>query len=135
MKYYTDGFTLLKNPSPVGGGYTIFDENNTKILVENILKQGLTNNEAELQGVAACAALAKNKDIISTDSMNTIAWLRTKKTKKIARQDLLPIIIKAQKLIEKKKINIIWEGRDHNLAGIYNEEQGIDTGVPGLATA
>jgi ribonuclease HI len=89
MKYYTDGFTKLKNPSPLGGGYTIVDENNTVITVENINKVGFTNNEAELLGVYNCLKICNKKDIISTDSMNTIAWVRAKKLKKVARQDLI----------------------------------------------
>lgn len=130
MKYYTDGFTKVSNPSPTGGGYSIFDENNTKITVENIEKVGMTNNEAELLGMHRAICLAKDGDTISTDSMNTIAWLRTKKKNKIARQDLLWIIEACREHLEHKKINIIWEGRDYNLAGIYNETGKLDTGIP-----
>lgn len=130
MKYYTDGFTKLRNPSPIGGGYSIFDENNTMIVVENIDKVGMTNNEAELLGMHRTICIAQDGDTISTDSMNTIAWLRTKKKNKIARQDLLWIIEACREHLEHKNINIIWEGRDYNLAGIYNEKKGIDTGIP-----
>lgn len=129
MKYYIDGFTKIKNPSPVGGGYSIFNENNTLIKVENIDKVGMTNNEAELLGLLNCLKEVKIGDTISTDSMNTIAWIRTKKDKKIARQDLLPIILECRQMLNSYKINLIWEGRDFNLAGIYNEKSGIDTGI------
>lgn len=129
MKYYTDGFTLLKNPSPTGGGYSILDENGTVITVKNIKKEGLTNNEAELCGLVDCLERAEMYDEISTDSMNTIAWLRTKKLKKVARQDLLEIIKRGQQLIEEKHINVMWEGREVNLAGIYNEDTGLDTAI------
>ncbi len=129
MKFYIDGFTKLRNPSPIGGGYSIFDENNTLIKVENIKKIGMTNNEAELLGLLNCLKEVKIGDTISTDSMNTIAWIRTKKDKKIARQDLLPIILECRQMIDSLKINLIWEGRDYNLAGKYNESSGIDTGI------
>ena len=127
VKYFTDGFTKLRNPSPVGGGYTIVDENNTVITVENIDKVGMTNNEAELLGVWHCLNICDEFDTISTDSMNTISWVRTNKAKKVKRQDLLPFIFECQKLIEEKIINLIWEGREHNLAGIYNETNHLDT--------
>lgn len=127
MKYFTDGFTKLKNPSPVGGGYTIVDENNTVIAVENIDKIGMTNNEAELLGVWHCLNICEEFDTISTDSMNTISWVRTKKLKKVKRQDLLQIIVECQKILSEKIINLIWEGREHNLAGIYNETNHLDT--------
>lgn len=129
MKYYIDGFTKLRNPSPIGGGYSIFDENNTLIKVENIEKVGMTNNEAELLGLLNCLKEVKVGDTISTDSMNTIAWIRTKKDKKIARKDLVPIIMECRQMLESYKINLIWEGRDFNLAGKYNEDSGIDTAM------
>lgn len=123
MKYYIDGFTIRKNPSPTGGGYTIFNENNVLIKTENIKKVGMTNNEAELLGLFNCLKVSSAHDEISTDSMNTITWVRSKKDKKIARQDLLEIIRECRKMIQDKHINLLWESRDYNLAGIYNEEQ------------
>jgi ribonuclease HI len=127
MKYYFDGFTLRRNPSPIGGGYTIVDDNNTLIKVENIKKIGLTNNEAELRGLLGCLEVASKGDILSTDSFNTISWIRTLKDKKIARKDLLVTIRACRELMEEKEINLIWEGRDYNLAGIYNEENKLDS--------
>lgn len=127
MKYYIDGFTKLRNPSPIGGGYSIFDENNTLIKVENIDKVGMTNNEAELIGLLNCLKEVRIGDTISTDSMNTIAWIRTKKSNKISRKDLIPIIMECRQMLESLKVNLIWEGRDFNLAGKYNEDSGIDT--------
>lgn len=127
MRYYIDGFTLRRNPSPTGGGYTIFNENNVLLKTENIKKVGMTNNEAELLGLWNCLKLVHESDEISTDSMNTISWIRTKKDKKIARQDLIEIIRDCRKIITEKKINLLWEGRDYNLAGIYNEEKNLDT--------
>lgn len=122
MKFFTDGFTEFKNPSPIGGGYTIVDENGTLLKVENISKAHFTNNEAELLGVYNCLKDYCNEgDVISTDSMNSIAWIRTSKLHKVARQDLLDIIIQSKKLILDKKINLMWEGREYNLAGIFNE--------------
>lgn len=122
MKYFTDGFTELKNPSPTGGGYTIVDENGVLLRIENISKSHFTNNEAELLGVYNCLKdYCIEGDIVSTDSMNTIAWVRTKKLHKVSRKDLSDIIFECGKLIVDKKINLMWEGRDYNLAGHYNE--------------
>lgn len=135
MKFYTDGFTKLKNPSPQGGGYTIINENNEVLVVENIDKVGFTNNEGELLGVWHALHLCGEFDVISTDSMNTIAWLRTNKLQKVARQDLLDIIKECKDLVAEKQVNIIWEGREHNLAGIYNEQNKIDTANVGLFKA
>lgn len=132
-KYYTDGFTVQKNPSPVGGGYTIVDENDKHLLTQNIDKVGLTNNEAELQGVYRCLKdYCQVGDIISTDSMNTIAWVRAKNLRKVARQDILDVIIQCKKLIADKKINLMWEGRDYNLAGVYNEHNKLDTCIKSM---
>ena len=128
MKFFTDRFTKLRNPSPKGGGYSIIDENNTVLTVENIEKEGMTNNEAELLAVYHCLEeFCGTADVISTDSMNTIAWIRTNKIKKVARQDLVDIILKCKNLIKEKMVNLIWESREHNLAGIYNEENKLDT--------
>lgn len=121
VKYYTDGFTIRGNPSKVGGGYTIINENNEVLITENIEKVGMTNNEAELLGVWHALHLCNEFDVVSTDSMNTIAWLRTNNLKKVARQNLLDIIKECKEIVASKQVNIIWEGREHNLAGIHNE--------------
>ena len=119
MKLYTDGYTLIGNPSPKGGGFTVLDENNKVLIHEKIEKEGLTNNEAELRGLLWALKESKTGDKISTDSSVIISWLRRGKTK--ARKDLTELIQECVKLKNEKNIELIWEGRDSNLAGIYNE--------------
>ncbi|OGE44777.1 hypothetical protein A3E67_03695 [Candidatus Daviesbacteria bacterium RIFCSPHIGHO2_12_FULL_38_25] len=119
---HSDGFCLIKNPSPFGGGFTVTDNLGIVLSRERILKKDFTNNEAELLGVLKACGLSENNGIIITDSMNTIFWIRKGKSK--ARPDLNEKIKTAKDLIENKKLNLIWKKRDENLAGIYNENYG-----------
>jgi len=59
-------------------------------------------------------------DEISTDSMCIIAWIRKGKSK--PRKDLFNQIQEAKQLIESKYIDLIWESREVNLAGHFNEQ-------------
>lgn len=126
MKYYVDGYCFLKNPSPTGGGYTIVDQNNNVIISKNKFKKNFTNNEAELLACYEALKLAGKGDIISTDSKNTIQWIMSMKKprKKRKRKDLDPIKKKCRELLISKRIHLIWEPRDKNLAGRYNEIAG-----------
>lgn len=119
MVYYSDGFTLISNPSPIGGGYTIVDEYDNLIKTETIYKKGLTNNEAELLGVLEALKLCSRKDTIITDSQNTMAWIKNANPK--ARPDLKELCVEAKELVSYKQVSIIWKPRAANLAGIYNE--------------
>lgn len=133
-KYYSDGFIFGRNPSLIGGGYTIVDERNRVIKREVIYKVGMTANEAELLGVLEATRIAKKGDVISTDSMVTLTWVNSGSSK--ARPDLKEVIEEAHKNLypnglQKKGINrgrplrdgafLIWEPREINLAGILNE--------------
>jgi ribonuclease HI len=120
MKYYTDGFTLNKNPSPIGGGYTIFDTYGL-IKTVTIIKKGFTNNEGELLGLNECVKFADKMSTISVDSKCIISWVKKGKSK--SRPDLTDIILETRNLIKDKNIFLIWESRDRNLAGIYNESK------------
>lgn len=122
MKYYTDGFCRRSNPSPFGGGYTIVDENNNLIKREEVEKVGFTNNEAELLGVLEACKICEEGDLVSTDSMNTIGWIGAAKSK--SRPDLNHLLQEARDLVHSKKINLMWERRYFNLAGIVNEFNG-----------
>lgn len=122
MIYYTDGFTIGKNPSPVGGGYTIVDENDTLIKQVAIEKPGMTNNETELLGVLEALKICRNGDKIVTDSENTRAWIKSGNPK--ARPDLKPLCVEAKELVERKKVTVEWQPREANLAGIRNEQTG-----------
>lgn len=120
MKYYTDGFMIGGNPSDTGGGFTIVDENNESIHREVVNKKNFTNNEAETLGILKALTIAKEGDTVSTDSMCCLGWVNRGKSK--ARPDLNELLSTAKFLAEKKKINLCWERRDFNLAGIYNEQ-------------
>lgn len=124
-KYYTDGYTILKNPSDIGGGYTIF-KNDTLLLTKEILSPHFTNNEGELLGIYNTLIIANNKDIVSTDSHVSISWINGKIKKKSARHDLDYMKIMCKELIKRKNIKLIWEEREKNLAGIYNEEHKLE---------
>jgi len=120
MKYYTDGFNIISNPSEYGGGYTITDENGTLISREVIRKKGFTNNEGEILGILKALDLAKEGDTVSTDSMCCLTWANKGKSK--ARPDLYEILQKCKTLLKGKNINLMWEGRNFNLAGLLNEK-------------
>lgn len=120
MKYYTDGYLRVSNPSPIGGGYTIIDENNVLIERTEIRKSPFTNNEAEILGLLNAMKHASIEDEISTDSMCCISWVFRGISK--SRPDLHNLLQECSQLRKQKELNIIWEGRDFNLAGIYNEE-------------
>ena len=127
VKYYCDGYCIQKNPSDIGGGYTIVDENNQLIKTEQILKSNFTNNEAELLGVLETAKICNQGDIISTDSQIIIKWISGIKNKrhlenKSARKDLNHLKEEAYQLIKEKQINLIWQMRENNRAGWYNED-------------
>jgi len=119
MKLYSDGYTLFGNPSPKGGGFTVVDEKNNLLIHEKIEKEGLTNNEAEIRGLFWALSKAGENEIVSTDSYICCCWIKRGSSK--ARKDLKELIQSCKKLKEEKNISLIWEGRDLNLAGIYNE--------------
>jgi ribonuclease HI len=121
MKYYVDGYTRERNPSPIGGGFTITDEEGKVLIRFEVKKKGFTNNEAELLAVKFCLEkYCDTDDEISTDSMNTISWIRRGKSK--ARPDLGEAISSARYILDSKNVLLLWEGREENLAGIYNDE-------------
>lgn len=115
MVYYTDGYIL---PS-YGGGFTVFLQGKL-IKSARVEKKGLTNNEAELLGIVYAAMDAKDNDTIITDSLCCIYWIRRGKAK--ARPDLNVFCSLVRSLKEKKALDIHWESRETNLAGIYNEK-------------
>lgn len=121
MKYYTDGWLKgSKNPSPYGGGWTVVDEDNNLIRFVNIEQENFTNNEAEIKGILEALRLCDLGDEISTDSMCCFLWVNKGKSK--ARPDFHNLLQEAHNLMKEKYINLMWEGRDFNKAGIYNEQ-------------
>lgn len=119
MTYFVDGYCLLANPSPKGGGYTIANKNGKIIKTCEILKVGFTNNEAELLAVVNGIKIAKTFDTVITDSQLVLGWVLRKNTG--SRSDLRKIAEEANKLLKEKNIALAWLPREVNLAGIYNE--------------
>lgn len=124
MKYYCDGYTREGNPG-TSGGYSIVDEHGILILHEVINKR-MTNNETEILGIRKAMDICSIGDQISTDSMNSLSWVRAGKSK--SRPDLNPILRECQDLLVDKELNLMWEGRDFNKAGHFNDS--FDTGKP-----
>jgi len=121
MKYYTDGWMMgSKNPSPYGGGYTVVREDGVLIERKEIKRTGFTNNEAEIRGIEFALEYAEKGDIISTDSMCCLSWVNRGRSK--VRKDLFELLQSCKKTKEEKHINLCWESRDFNLAGLYNED-------------
>jgi hypothetical protein len=118
MKYYVDGFTLGGNPG-YGGGYTIVNEFGDLIEEKTHYKDNYTNNEGEVLGLKRALELAKSGDIISTDSQNNLYWLCSGSSK--VRKDLDIILSESKSLLYDSGVEIVWERREYNLAGIYNE--------------
>lgn len=119
MKYYTDGWMMGTNPSPYGGGITIVDEKGIVIHQEEIYKENFTNNEAEIRAIKFALEYAEKGDTISTDSMCCLSWVNKGKSK--ARADLNPLFQECYYLKRDKEINLCWENREFNKAGLYNE--------------
>lgn len=121
---YSDGFTIGRNPSPMGGGYLLADENGKVIKHETIRlsrhpneygSKKYTNNEGELMGVVEATKIIENGGEIYTDSMNTIKWITNCKFK--ARPDLKQFGMEAKINILEKNLDLIYIPREENLAG------------------
>lgn len=117
-EYHCDGFTVLKNPSEVGGGFTVAEDGRIIVSI-NAPRPGLTNNEAELLACYYACLLAENGSVIVTDSRNTLAWVRSGKPK--ARPDLGWLAQATHDSVLEKDLLVVWRGRGENVAGIYNE--------------
>lgn len=122
MIIYTDGFCFDKNPSPSGGGYTIVvsdGENAVRLVCQEVIQPGMTNNDAELLAIKSATDIAQPTDTIISDSECAIAWVRRGSCK--ARPDLSKRAGQAKRNIEEKELELRYEPRGNNLAGIYNE--------------
>jgi len=117
--YHCDGFVNGVNGTATSGGYTVFKNGKFLFYSNEENQNGFTNNEAELLGVLSCLLDCKEGDQIITDSMNTLSWIRSGKSK--ARSDLNKIMEEAKKLLHSKRINLYWRPREENQAGNYNE--------------
>jgi len=118
-KLFVDGYTIGSNPSRVGGGFVICDEDSKVIEQKKIIKPYYTNNEAEISGLVKSLELIDDLGTIYTDSFIACCWLRGGRAK--ARPDLNGLIKTGHALQKKKDIKIIQINRAQNLAGIYIE--------------
>ena len=75
QRIHTDGFLFRSNPSPIGGGYTVVDDDGTLIDRKAIKKEGLTSNEAELLAINRAVELVDAGGIVITDSMTVKKWI------------------------------------------------------------
>lgn len=117
---YCDCFLLgEKNPSMIGGGYTITDDKGVVLKQETFYKENFTNNEGELLAIYNSTKLAENETKIITDSMCAFYWARSGKPK--SRPDLKEICQETKKLIKNKELILEWQSREENLAGWHNE--------------
>lgn len=115
---FVDGYCIGINPSSIGGGYTVF-LGDKFIKTEQILKEYFTNNEAELIAILeGCRFAEKNQNII-TDSDNALKWIRRGRSR--ARPDLNFVISEINNLKREKNLKIIWQSRETNFAGFFNE--------------
>jgi len=104
----------------IGGGYTVTDEEANILEKKEIKKKNFTNNEAELRGIYAAIELADHYSTISSDSKVCINWVR--KGAAGSRIDLNFLAKRAQQELKTKNVLLIWEPREMNLAGKYNEK-------------
>ena|SRR3990167_1674383 len=120
MIIYFDGYCLGRNPSPIGGGYSVVNKKGKLLKHERINKVSFTNNEAELLGAFSAVGIAKPYDTIVTDSQIIIHWIWNGQTS--SRADLDEMCKGLKEEILKKQINLAWLPRKYNLAGHYNEQ-------------
>ena len=119
MLYCSDGYTIGTNPSHIGGGYTIVDQNNNLIVTRELKRPNFTSNEAEFLGAFYAIQIANLGDTIILDSTVVETWVHKGFSK--ARPDLNEDIFEASILAMKKNLSVIQKPREQNLAGIYNE--------------
>jgi|SRR5579872_2765786 len=118
MTFDVDGWMIQSNPSPLGGGFTVISD--TQTITHQMDYPGFTNNHAEILALACGVHLAQPHDTIRTDSQIALAWVKRRNSPK--RPDLNPIIRFIARYAEDKHLLLEWIPREHNRAGIYNEQ-------------
>ncbi len=119
MVYHVDGFTIKSNPSKIGGGFTVVDEDGQLIHREEY-RRYFTNNEGELRAIYYAAEIAGRKDTIITDSRIARLWVI--KGDSGGRPDLRHVAGQAQCWVQQKGLQLRWVRRENNLAGLFNEK-------------
>jgi ribonuclease HI len=117
---YTHGFVFKQNPSHIGGGYTVVDEDGTLIEREQVLKSDFTNNEAALLAISRAVELSEDGGLVMTDSMTAKDWIKRGRSQK--RSDLNPLICQCREQVLRKGVRVLYSQRSQNLAGLYNKQ-------------
>ncbi len=119
MRIYIDGSGWNRRESKAA----IVTESGKEEIIR--LKEKRTNNEMEyLALIIALEKYAKDGDEILCDSQLVVNQLL--KGWKINYLHLRELNAKAKKLLEKKKVKLIWIPREENKAGILIEKRGKD---------
>jgi ribonuclease HI len=84
-------------------------------VIRKTLAEKKTNNEMEYAALLEAFALAKEHDIIMTDSQ--LVHGQVCKGWKVNYEHLRPLVAKAKKLLEEKKLILEWIPREENRAG------------------
>jgi len=97
------------NPSAIGGGFKIIDGAGSLIIDEEVLKPGLTNNEATLLAIAKAVELARHGGKVVTNSKVIARWIHRGRAK--GRDDLDETIQRIKRLIASKRVRIEFKPR------------------------
>lgn len=114
-KTYVDGYLVYSNPSNKGG-ITIANENEIKTY--SINQDGLTNNQVEI--MACIVGMFEKGKVIVSDSQLAVNCLNG--IWEVKQEFLKPLVSLGKIILKIRKKRLIWERRDTNLAGIYNDE-------------
>lgn len=93
--------------------YAIAFENGNTIIEE--IKEKKTNNQMEYAALIRALEECSEGDHIYTDSQLLVG--QVVKGWKCTKQHLFPLMMKAKKLVEEKKVKLRWVNRKDNLAG------------------
>jgi ribonuclease HI len=117
-KIYCDGYTILSNPSDLGGGWVVV--RGKKDYRFSVTTPGFTNNEAELRGIFEAAKMANRREKIYSDSRVAIGWVNKRKAG--PRNDLHSLAHDTKQIIIEKQLSLEYIPREQNKAGILIEQ-------------
>ena len=123
---YVDGWQEETNPSSKGGA-TLWEFGKEQVFSFKTDKKIITNNQVEIIAVILGLLISRNKTIVSDSvlAVNTITgkW-------HIREEALVPLVLLGRLIYSWLDKEIIWERRDTNLAGIYNDEHFLQATKP-----
>ncbi len=112
MKIWADGFS-----NPKRCGYVVYDSKEAPLIIT--FNEKKTNNECEYEAVYAACRVCNIGDTISTDSQ--LVYNQIINGWKVNAEHLKEYIRLIKQLVKDKEINLIWEPRELNKAGVYIE--------------